>query len=75
MGRVEIESHFNAAGSLRNDLLLVTGEQNTVEGSQSRWSGLGLFHGDNKALSKIICRQQQSNKVLSAPEQVGLARF
>ncbi len=44
--------------------------QDTFEGSQSRWSGLGLFHGVNMVLSKMICQQQQSNKVLFAPEQL-----
>jgi hypothetical protein len=47
VGRVEIENHFIKEAA-QDDLLLVTGEQNTAERPESRYSGLGLFHGESK---------------------------
>jgi hypothetical protein len=48
---------------LRNDLLLVSGEQNTAERPESRYSGLGLFHGESKLSLGGI-----ENDLLSAAE-------
>ena len=47
VGRVESKATLMRLAALTT-YSLVTEEQNTVERSMSRWSGLGLFHGDSK---------------------------